>query len=153
MDCDFYGNDLSSVKVRGEECSTACWNTAGCSHFTWSSWEGGTCFLKHGKVCKAMATWLQGAVCGVLVDEPCVNEPDLVTEGKDLVWSDEFDYRGSPSASEWIQETGGHGWGNNELQYYTTKNANVKNGKLVITSKKEKVRSKTNEMNSFLFRL
>ena len=49
-------------------------------------------------------------------------------------WSDEFDYTGVPAPSKWGYDTGGHGWGNNELEYYTTdiKNAEVKNGKLFI---------------------
>ena len=33
-----------------------------------------------------------------------------------LVWADEFD---SINAANWTFETGGGGWGNNELQYYT----------------------------------
>lgn len=38
-----------------------------------------------------------------------------------LVWSDEFDgAAGSPPDPRfWRPETGGHGWGNQELQYYT----------------------------------
>lgn len=38
-----------------------------------------------------------------------------------LVWSDEFDgEEGSPADGEtWRAETGGSGWGNQELQYYT----------------------------------
>src|SRR5690606_40003811 len=34
------------------------------------------------------------------------------------VWSDEFDYDGLPTPSKWDYDIGGHGWGNNELQYY-----------------------------------
>ncbi|TYT26412.1 glycoside hydrolase family 16 protein [Luteimonas viscosa] len=33
-----------------------------------------------------------------------------------LVWADEFD---TANTADWTFETGGHGWGNNELQYYT----------------------------------
>jgi hypothetical protein len=36
-----------------------------------------------------------------------------------LVWSDEFNYKGLPDPKKWNYDTGGHGWGNNELQYYT----------------------------------
>lgn len=36
--------------------------------------------------------------------------------GRTLVWSDEFN---SINSSNWTFETGGGGWGNNELQYYT----------------------------------
>jgi beta-glucanase (GH16 family) len=57
----------------------------------------------------------------------------------DLVWSDEFNVDGAPDPSHWGYNTGGNGWGNNELQYYTTdlSNAAVQDGKLKITLKKE----------------
>jgi len=56
----------------------------------------------------------------------------------ELVWSDEFDYTGLPDPNKWTFETGGN-WYNNELQYYRdgTNNAEVMNGKLVITAKEE----------------
>lgn len=59
---------------------------------------------------------------------------------KKPVWSDEFDYSGLPDSSRWAYDTGGHGWGNNELQYYTnadTNNAVVKDGNLFITARKQ----------------
>ena len=56
----------------------------------------------------------------------------------DLVWSDEFDYEGLPDDTKWGYDVGGHGWGNNELQYYTEgENAFVKDGHLVIEARKE----------------
>lgn len=56
----------------------------------------------------------------------------------DLVWSDEFDYEGLPDESKWDYDVGGHGWGNNELQYYTGgDNVYVKDGNLVIEARKE----------------
>jgi beta-glucanase (GH16 family) len=58
-----------------------------------------------------------------------------------IVWSDEFDGKnGSPvDPKKWTTETGGNGWGNNELQYYTsrTENAYLWNGSLVIKAIKE----------------
>jgi beta-glucanase (GH16 family) len=57
-----------------------------------------------------------------------------------LVWSDEFDYTGLPDSTKWTPETGGHGWGNNELQFYTAgrkENARVENGMLTIEARKE----------------
>jgi beta-glucanase (GH16 family) len=59
-----------------------------------------------------------------------------------LVWNDEFNYRGQPDSSKWNYDTGGDGWGNNELQYYTkNKRANVRveNGYLIIEARKEKI--------------
>jgi beta-glucanase (GH16 family) len=59
-----------------------------------------------------------------------------------LTWSDEFDgANGSaPDATKWVMETGGHGWGNEELEYYTARaeNAHLESGKLVITARKER---------------
>ncbi len=60
----------------------------------------------------------------------------------ELVWSDEFDYTGLPDELKWNYDTEGNswGWGNNELQYYTSErkeNAWVNDGKLIITARKE----------------
>jgi len=59
------------------------------------------------------------------------NEWDI--EGWNLVWQDEFN-RDSLDLTKWSPETGGHGWGNNELQYYTDSDSNsyVENGNLVL---------------------
>jgi beta-glucanase (GH16 family) len=57
-----------------------------------------------------------------------------------LVWSDEFDVPGLPNPLKWTCEEGGHGWGNNELQYYTMnreQNARVENGVLIIEALRE----------------
>jgi beta-glucanase (GH16 family) len=54
------------------------------------------------------------------------------------VWQDEFNTGSSPDAAKWTYETGGSGWGNNELQNYTNgTNAGVNGGMLTITAKKE----------------
>lgn len=56
-----------------------------------------------------------------------------------LVWSDEFDYEGPPDDTKWGYDTGGSGWGNNELQYYTEgDNVKVTDGRLIIEARKEK---------------
>lgn len=53
-------------------------------------------------------------------------------------WQSEFDKNGFPDTSKWSYNTGGHGWGNNEKQFYTReKNVFTKNGLLYIVSKKE----------------
>ena len=55
-----------------------------------------------------------------------------------LDWSDEFD---GPvlDKSTWVAETGGHGWGNRELQFYTARpeNVRVSGGNLVIEARRE----------------
>ncbi len=61
----------------------------------------------------------------------------VVVQG--LVWSDEFDGQGAPSSSKWGYDTGGGGWGNNEVQYYTSRadNVYVSDGTLKIVLQKE----------------
>jgi beta-glucanase (GH16 family) len=56
-----------------------------------------------------------------------------------LVWSDEFDTPGAPDPSKWTYDTGGGGWGNNELEFYTSRSSNVyvSNGTLKIVANKE----------------
>lgn len=56
----------------------------------------------------------------------------------ELVWSDEFDYEGEPDPDKWGYDTGGNGWGNHELQYYTKgDNVTVADDLLVIEARKE----------------
>jgi beta-glucanase (GH16 family) len=65
---------------------------------------------------------------------------DKSTNKRKLVWSDEFNYSGLPDSSKWDYNVGGHGWGNNELQFYTKarkENARVEDGKLIIETRKE----------------
>jgi beta-glucanase (GH16 family) len=59
----------------------------------------------------------------------------------ELTWADEFDAAANTpiNAENWTCETGGEGWGNNELEYYTNELENVShdgNGNMVITAKK-----------------
>jgi hypothetical protein len=65
--CDFKENDLTNAKMQGSECGGACWNNEQCTHFTWTSYEGGTCWMKSGSVTKANAfdTGDNSMVCGV----------------------------------------------------------------------------------------
>ncbi|MCP5061805.1 MAG: glycoside hydrolase family 16 protein [Ignavibacteriae bacterium] len=70
--------------------------------------------------------------------EETINDPSdddsLKVEGFNLVWNDEFNIDGKPDESKWDYDIGGHGWGNNELQYYTSDSVNVRvtDGKLEI---------------------
>jgi beta-glucanase (GH16 family) len=58
-----------------------------------------------------------------------------------LTWSDEFDQPdgSAPDPAKWKLETGGNGWGNRELEYYTNRpqNAHVEKGNLIITAIRE----------------
>ena len=63
-----------------------------------------------------------------------------------LIWSDEFEVNGLPDSTKWAYDIGGHGWGNNELQYYTakrSKNARVENGILIVEAHQEPIEDKS----------
>jgi len=61
--------------------------------------------------------------------------------GWSLVWSDEFNLPdgSSPDPTKWTFDTGGGGWGNNELEYYSsrTNNARIVGGMLIIQANQE----------------
>lgn len=71
------------------------------------------------------------------VDDAGYVTPDSYA-GWTLVWRDEFD-GSSIDPANWKHETGGNGWGNNELQYYTDRpdNSYISDGKLVIEARQE----------------
>jgi beta-glucanase (GH16 family) len=65
--------------------------------------------------------------------------PIDVPEGWNLVWNDEFDGK-SVDRDNWTYDLGAGGWGNGELEYYTSReeNARVENGMLIIEARQEK---------------
>ena len=86
-------------------------------------------------------------ICSALLLSGCksdITEPQekdtLQQKGWTLVWADEFDYTGLPDQRKWGYDVGGHGWGNQELQYYrggALANSRVENGMLIIEARKE----------------
>lgn len=74
-------------------------------------------------------------------------------KGWTLAWSDEFNGAdgSAPDSSKWSYDTGGKGWGNNELECYTNRleNAQVKGGNLVITAQKESITCSDGVSNSY----
>jgi len=98
-------------------------------------------------VCLAIVAWLlhSGSLNG---SHGAHRSPTVVSGGLSpptgykLVWADEFNGpRGSrPDSAKWRFETGGNGWGNNELQYYTTSPSNASldgAGHLAITARRQ----------------
>ncbi len=65
-------------------------------------------------------------------------ESPMSYPGYHLVWHDEFN-GDSLNAADWNYETGGNGWGNQELEYYTSRkqNAFLTSGFLVIRAQAE----------------
>lgn len=87
------------------------------------------------------AGWLILGLMGIVVLAggltSCASTPQAQVEDPDswqLVWSDEFEYTGSPDPEKWFHEVLPPGAYNRELQAYTNKEANsrVEDGKLII---------------------
>lgn len=77
------------------------------------------------------------AACAAAPRPPERRAPTL--GGWTLAWHDEFDGPAGarPDSARWVADTGGHGWGNRELQRYTTSPANAAldgRGHLVLTA-------------------
>lgn len=91
---------------------------------------------------KGLSLWYEGQGDGgtVTVDLADDGAPDPGPEGWEQVWSDEFDApAGTPAdPTKWTYETGGWGWGNDELQYYTDSTDNAAHdgeGNMVVTAR------------------
>ena len=67
MACDFIGSDLTNKRIAASNCAQTCASTSGCTHFTWTSYNGGTCWMKSGSISKsnALSTGDQSMVCGI----------------------------------------------------------------------------------------
>lgn len=78
--CDFHADDIGSARTSVQRCGPTCFSTAGCTHFSWTPYNGGTCWLKRsGSVTKASAisSSKQGIVCGIVrkpASEFCVKK-------------------------------------------------------------------------------
>jgi beta-glucanase (GH16 family) len=100
-----------------------------------------------------LAATLTGSSCAVRhVDAP-PPPPPVPPPAWKLVWSDEFHGANGSAvdSSKWVAETGGGGWGNNELESYTSRLANAyqQNGNLVIKAVQEKFTGKDGVARSY----
>ncbi|CAF1552387.1 unnamed protein product [Adineta ricciae] len=66
--CDFPGNNLANVSSSPPSCGPKCNTMPNCTHFTWSNYNTGTCFLKYGNVTKQDAVFKndQTMICGIV---------------------------------------------------------------------------------------
>ena len=85
-------------------------------------------------------SWMAGLLAALAIGaaQAQTGVAEQATAGWGLDWSDEFDGQALDRA-KWTFETGGHGFGNNELQYYTDRpeNLRVERGMLVIEARRE----------------
>ena len=91
------------------------------------------------EICKPLLALLLVMILPVAA-QACMLEDSTKSIKGELVWQDEFDYQGLPDPARWSYDVGGHGWGNQERQYYTERrreNAYVEDGFLHIVARKE----------------
>jgi beta-glucanase (GH16 family) len=94
-----------------------------------------------------MGCVLAGPASTSAADTPATTQTLAVPADYKLAWADEFNTPGLPDPANWSYDTARNkaGWYNNELQYYSAarpENSEVRDGKLIITARKETLRSK-----------
>lgn len=121
--------------------------------FTWSDIAGGAFTLRGRALNRFVSADLaRGSFAPLVCDRQAVNTWEQFTWGavgsqppagappgfSTLVWSDEFN-GSSINTANWGFDLGGGGWGNNELENYTSRpeNARISNGMLVIETRRE----------------
>ena len=79
--CDFRNHDIGNAAIPGEQCGGRCAATSGCTHFTWTTYNGGTCWMKNGDVLQtdAFETNDKSTVCGVINIAPGGSGGDVLT--------------------------------------------------------------------------
>ena len=84
---------------------------------------------------------LLSALCSAQVGSLKAKSIATARAGFTLAWSDEFDQpdNSAPDPAKWKFEIGGNGWGNRELEYYSSRreNARIRQGNLEIIARKE----------------
>ena len=83
-----------------------------------------------------------------LLSAPLWAQPRLDQFATTPSWSDEFSSPGLPDPSKWTFQLGDDGWGNQELQNYTDRNARVEGGVLKIGALKEGKTYTSSRINS-----
>ncbi|KAK1938060.1 Uncharacterized protein P3T76_009210 [Phytophthora citrophthora] len=63
--CDYYGDDLYSVPGIPDVCGDLCANESDCTHWAWTYFNGGTCWLKNGEKAAISTYW--GGGCGYVI--------------------------------------------------------------------------------------
>ncbi|CAF1416506.1 unnamed protein product [Adineta steineri] len=125
MSCNFNGNDLSNIQIAGELCGGKCHETSGCTHFTWTNYNGGTCWMKTGTVSQsdAFPTDDPTMACGVMINQP--QPPSTINwDGKD--WAMSCDFNGNDLSNIQIagELCGGQCHETSECTHFTWTNYN-----------------------------
>jgi len=73
LNCDFVDQNLSHTSTTSSNCNGVCSSTTGCTHFTWTTHQEGTCWLKNGSVSQSNAVYSSsnGSHCGIVSFPAC----------------------------------------------------------------------------------
>ena len=78
MACDFPDTPFDSAKTEGRFCGPTCASNPRCTHFAWTDFQGGTCWLKSGQAKREDATPNDkpGMVCGIV--DPGISKNECI---------------------------------------------------------------------------
>lgn len=64
--CDFKGRNIKNIRTAKQHCIAVCGKIPQCTHFTWTPYRQGTCWMKTGRVRKSDAVVSDDpeAICG-----------------------------------------------------------------------------------------
>jgi hypothetical protein len=82
--CDFkVGKLIKGVQSTPDKCGPICESTCNCTHFTYTKYSNGTCWLRNGQVIEknAFKTTSEGSICGIFRGN---NNCD---ESKNIYWN------------------------------------------------------------------
>ncbi|KAJ6650056.1 Limulus clotting factor C, partial [Pseudolycoriella hygida] len=85
--CYFLNNDLTNTRIARDDCNDRCAATPRCTHFTWTNYNGGTCWMKQNPVTEmdAHISYDKAAVCGIVN-----NNANIEWKGKDWAFGCDF---------------------------------------------------------------
>ncbi|KAG3120180.1 hypothetical protein PI125_g1384 [Phytophthora idaei] len=79
--CDYYGDDMYSVPGIPDVCGDICADDSECTHWAWTYFNGGTCWLKNGKTATTLTYW--GGGCGYVIDRFLCSDSDSADQNAD----------------------------------------------------------------------
>ena len=77
--CDFDSHDLYSTLSNGQDCGGICANDGICTHFVWTNYNGGTCWMKHGTNLQPKQS--ANSVCGYVLSRGSLLEIKQAIKG------------------------------------------------------------------------
>ncbi|KAJ3119391.1 hypothetical protein HK100_000337 [Physocladia obscura] len=81
MACDWSGGDIANVLDTGANCGLDCVNYSGCTHFSWTEYNGGTCWLKNSNVGAAISSSQTNAMCGYVTGSGSTSPANILISG------------------------------------------------------------------------